>query len=181
MTEITPKCKACGHHDASLVQQYSKLAQQFEDIVLQNVNFHPEPEEECESFYLDMKSVFHPFDKKYLDLLEIVYEQRLAKGNYQATLEVGLEILMHYQHHYPKYDLNTGLMEIKIAKLLCLLDKVDEADQHYEKGKDILMVTHGPKHHLLAVTLPLVKQDIDMGRREAKDLKLLAKKWAKSG
>ena len=95
-----------------------------------------------------MHPIFHPFDKKYLDLLEILYEQCLAKGDYQGSLDVGVQILQHYHRHYPKFDINTGLMELKSAKLCLYLDHLDAAEKHLVRGKDILVITHGPIHLL---------------------------------
>ena len=49
-----------------------------------------------------MQPLFHPYDKMYLYLLEILYEQRLVKGDYSGTLEVNLQILQHYRRQ--SYD-----------------------------------------------------------------------------
>ena len=46
-----------------------------------------------------MQPIFHPEDKMYLDLLEILYEQLLSKDDYRGTLEANLQILQHY-HRY---------------------------------------------------------------------------------
>ena len=111
-----------------------------------------------------MQSIFHPFDKKYLDLLEILYEQRLAKEDYQGSLDVGLQILQHYHRHYPQFDINTGLMELKSAKLCLLLDYIDEAEKHILKGKDILGITHGKSHPLVTDSLGQLEQDLAKGK-----------------
>lgn len=180
-------CKVCGREDSSsLLANYTKLKKEFDDHVCKNINGHPEPEEDCESFYEDMKTIFHPWDKKYLDLLEMLFEQRLAKENFRGSMSLALEILEHYYQHYPKFDINTGLMELKTAKLLAFLDSLEEAEKHLEKAKDILVVTHGPSHPLVAGALKQLKQDIDMGRRELNDLRNTSKlkissSWAKSG
>ena len=54
-------------------------------------------------FFTEMQPIFHPDDKMYLDLLEILYEQLLSKEDYRGTLEANLQILQHY-HRYG----NTG-------------------------------------------------------------------------
>ena len=111
-----------------------------------------------------MQPIFHPFDKKYLDLLEILYEQRLNKEEYQGSLDVGLQILQHYHRHYPQFDINTGLMELKSAKLCLLLDNIDEAEKHLMRGKDILEITHGKSHPLVTDSLGHLEQDLAKGK-----------------
>jgi hypothetical protein len=51
---------------------------------------------QAEEFFTEMQPIFHPDDKMYLDLLEILYEQLLSKGDYRGTLEANLQILQHY-------------------------------------------------------------------------------------
>ena len=65
-------------------------------MVLKNVSGHPEPEEQCEAFYSDMKHIFHPFDKTYLDLLELLYEQRISQENFPGAMEICRLLLQHY-------------------------------------------------------------------------------------
>ncbi len=164
-------CKCGGEADGARKASYLKLRSEFEDSVILNMGDHPEPEEQCESLFEEMQHIFHPHDKRYLDLLEILYEQRLGKQQYQAAADVAVLILEHYYRHYPSIDINIGLMELKAAKLWTYLDCFDKAEQHYYRAKQILQVTHGPYHPLVAISVKQIKQDIDMGRRETKELK----------
>ena len=100
---------------AEELEQYTTLKSEFKRLVLLNQSGHPEPEEQCEDFFKEMKKVFHPYDKTYLDLLELLYEQRISAENYQGALEVACLILKHYRRNYPKFDINTALMALKIA------------------------------------------------------------------
>ena len=131
-----------------------------------------------------MQPIFHPYDKKYLDLLEILYEQRISKEDYPGSLEVCLEILKHYHKHYPQFDINTGLMEMKAAKLCVLMDKLDEAEKHLVIGKDILEVTHGKTHQLVTISVGRIELDLAKSKKiqEASTRLLKVKgKLAKSG
>ena len=158
------------------LQHYDRVKNQFESMVLKNSSGHPEPEEQCEAFYGDMKEIFHPFDKTYLDLLELLYEQRVSQENFEGAFEICRLILKHYQRHYPKYDVNTALMAMKAAKLGAFLNCLNEAEMYLNVAKDILRVTHGQSHSLYAVTLKKIMQDIEMGKRELKDIALMTKK-----
>lgn len=136
---------------------------------------HPEPEEQCDSFFKKFKGVFHPFDKTFLDLLELLYEQKIAEQDFQEGLELAILICKHYQQHYPKYDVNLGLMAMKVAKLCTYLNRMNEADEYLDLAKDTLTVTHGASHRLLSHTLRQIKVEVDMGRREMKDCDTLTK------
>jgi len=158
-------CLQCGAKEVSSRRdKYQKIGSEYDDLIIKNIGGHPEPEEQAEDFFEEMQSIFHPFDKKYLDLLEILYEQRLAKEDYQGSLDVGLQILQHYHRHYPQFDINTGLMELKSAKLCLLLDYIDEAEKHILRGKDILEITHGKSHPLVTDSLGQLEQDLAKGK-----------------
>ena len=68
--------------------------------------------------------------------------------------------------HYPPFDINTGLMEMKAAKLCLLLDNLDEAKKHILKGKDILEVTHGKSHQLITERVRRLEEDLEKGKEE---------------
>jgi len=151
-------------------EKYLKVTEEFHKIVVQNTGGHPEPESQCDTFFSDMKAICHPFDKAFLDMLEILYEEWLTMENFEGCLEACQLILQHYHYHYPKYDINTGLMELKAAKLCTYLDLFDRAEKHLSIGKDILEITHGSSHPLMNTSVKSIKTDLDMGRREIKDL-----------
>jgi len=163
-TMVCIKCKA--REDSSKRDLYHKISQEFEDLFIKNKSGHPEPEDQAEDFYKEMQPLFHPYDKMYLYLLEILYEQRLVKGDYSGTLEVNLQILQHYRRHYPPFDINTGLMEMKAAKLCLYLDHLEEAKKHLLKGKDILEVTHGKSHQLVTENVKRIEHDLDKANKE---------------
>jgi len=160
-------CVKCGaKEDPVRKKKYLQLSQEFEDLVIKNKGGHPEPDDQAGEFFTEMQPIFHPNDKMYLDLLEILYEQLLSKGDYRGTLEANLQILQHYHRHYPPFDINTGLMEMKAAKLCLLLDNLDEAKKHILRGKDILEVTHGKSHQLITERVRRLEEDLQKGKEE---------------
>ena len=97
-------CVKCGAKEKlARKEKYLQLSQEFEDLAIKNKGGHPEPDDQAGEFFTEMQPIFHPDDKMYLDLLEILYEQLLSKEDYRGTLEANLQILQHY-HRYG----NTG-------------------------------------------------------------------------
>ena len=86
-----------------------------------------------EEFYEDMHGVFHPCDSKYLAILEYMYEQKAAEASkyedanafhfWKKALKIGDEILIAYDKLYPRYDINTALMALKLGKIASYLEK----------------------------------------------------------
>ena len=176
LTNSEYKCQHCQRKaTAGELENYESLKEDYRRKVLLNVGGHPEPEEQCDSFFKKFKGVFHPFDKTFLDLLELLYEQKIAEQDFQEGLELAILICKHYQQHYPKYDVNLGLMAMKVAKLCTYLNRMNEADEYLDLAKDTLTVTHGASHRLLSHTLRQIKVEVDMGRREMKDCDTLTK------
>ena len=70
-------------------------------------------------FFTEMQPIFHPDDKMYLDLLEILYEQLLSKEDYRGTLEANLQILQHY-HRYGNTGYGVSSLGIQNYEDFCL-------------------------------------------------------------
>ena len=80
-----------------------------------------------------MNGVFHPCDSNYLTILEYMYERKVSETsngiceNTQRTwieaLEIGEEILIAYRKLYPRFDVNTALMSLKLGKIASYLEE----------------------------------------------------------
>ena len=71
LTNSEYKCQHCQREaTAGELENYESLKEDYRRKILLNVGGHPEPEEQCDSFFKKFKGVFHPFDKTFLDLLE---------------------------------------------------------------------------------------------------------------
>jgi hypothetical protein len=90
-----------------------------------------------------MYGLFHPCDRNYLNILEYMYEQKVSAASasqndnsqslWNEALKIGNEILIAYNKLYPRYDINTALMSLKLGKIASYLEKNAEA-----KGKSSL-------------------------------------------
>ena len=85
-----------------------------------------------EEFYEDMRGVFHPCDSNYLLILEYMYERKVSETSvckdkiiqrtWKEALEIGEQILEAYKKLYPRYDVNTSLMSLKLGKIASYLE-----------------------------------------------------------
>ena len=90
-----------------------------------------------EEFYQEMYGIFHPCDSNYLYILESMYEKKVSEANqfqgensrrpWVEALKVGNEILVAYSKLYPRYDINTALMALKLGKIASYLENNSEA------------------------------------------------------
>ena len=74
-------------------------------------------------------------------------------------------MLTNYYKHLPAYDLNIGGKEIEVANLFNILGKLDEAEKHINKAKDILQIRLGSDHPLLATKWKRVRQEINLNKQ----------------
>ena len=92
-----------------------------------------------------MYGLFHPCDQNYLNILEYIYEKKVSTASayqnensvrlWNEALKIGNEILVAYNKLYPRYDINTALMLLKLGKIASYLEKNAEA-----KGKSSLIL-----------------------------------------
>ena len=68
---------------------------------------------------------------------------------------------------------------MKAAKISSYLNLLDEAELHICKAKDNLSTAHGDVHPLVSKDWRSIRQDIDMGKREVKDISLIHHKKGK--
>lgn len=178
---ISGLCSKCNTPiEPSILQEHSKIKAELK-LATKEPN---EDLEHLENLFRKAAAIFHHRDKDYYDFLEHFYDVKIANEAYRDCLDL-LRIILANQHDNDSpYSINKALTEMKAAKLCSYLNFLDEADVHLSKAKDNLRVTHGDIHPLASRDWRRLRQDIDMGRRELKDMSLLLnskKMWAKSG
>jgi len=181
---MCPDCGGCVPHKKGSCTKCNKTIEP--SLITSYSNLKMRLLEECkdeletyENLFAEAVTIFHPNDKDYLDLLEVLYEKRLAVKNYPGCLEVCRLILAHYDTHYPERDVNKGITEMKAAKISAYLNQLEEAELHICKAKTNLATTHGDVHPLVSKDWRNIRQDIDMGKREVKDISLIHRKNGK--
>ena len=88
-----------------------------------------------------MYGVFHPCDRNYLTILEHMYEQNVSEASrcpdeksiqhWNDALKIGEEILLGYRTVYPRYDVNTALMALKLGKIASYMENNTKARGKY--------------------------------------------------
>ena len=146
------------------------------------------PNEVVMSYQSKMARYFHPCDKLYLDILDHCLDSQIRDRKWAQALTTGKEILLAFTALYPKFDVNTALLYLKLAKLSKLeldLGVLTETKSFYEKALQILEITHGSDHNLVKrVAAPALaevqmqeayehsaaKDDLDAIRKDVFDL-----------
>jgi hypothetical protein len=72
---------------------------------------------QCFDFYPEMSQIFSPCDRKFIDVLEHMYESSISGEQWEVAREVGLKLLTGYRRLYPAYDVNVALIHMKLGKL----------------------------------------------------------------
>ena len=153
-------CGKCGREMTKKeTRRFRELKEEVIDKCFRNKGGHPEPMELSYDFVAEGRDVFHPCDKLYLDLLEYVFQGHFDKADWEKAMEVGLVIIEGYKVLYPRNDVNTALLHLKIGKMANYLTRLAVAFEHLTSGMKILEVTHGSDHPLCRNTvLPMLEE-----------------------
>ena len=76
---------------------------------------------------------------------------------------------MGYEELHPKYDVNTGLLLLKLAKLANLLERTVDALAFVRGGLDQLKVCYGSDHPFVRDTVLPIKLEIEELLKEEED------------
>ena len=110
------------------------------------------PNEDLKSYEIvfdQSVTVFHPYDKDYMDFLQIIYVKERNAKKYVKCLEIMRLILTNYYQHLPRYHLNIGLSEMLAGKFCIALNLLDEAKLCIRKAEKILRTTFGHDHPIV--------------------------------
>lgn len=169
----TASCRICQETmDAKKLKSFWDMKDNVEKYVFNNANMHPEPMEQCLEYVEDMRETFHPFDKTYLDVLESCYERQVASESWNEALASGRDLLIAYGRMYPKYDVNTALLLLKMAKMSNLVGWLKEAEEYVLRSKKILEVTHGAKHNLWKLEMEPLLTSVRLEMMEKEKMRL---------
>ena len=157
---VTRKCIDCHHVvDSSAIEKYKTLKCQL-----------IKASESCqldlfEELFKNAITVFHPFDVKFMEFLNIYAANEDQSKNPSRFLEISKMKLHHLYQHIPEFELRIGSEEIQAAKLCCLLDLLDKAEEHLDRGKNILQVIFGEDHPILNKKWKPIRLQIDQKKQ----------------
>ena len=142
------------------VDKQQALVQEVREKLFQNKYCHPEPMEQSEEFLDDMIGLFHPCDASFLPILEHLYESYISQSKWKQAYVVAQLSLSAYQVLYPKFDVNTGLILLKLGKLASHLGFDREAGDYLKQARAQIKVTHGPYHRLYTEVIPSLLHEV---------------------
>ena len=157
---VTRKCIDCHHViDSSAIEKYKTLKRQLTKAA-----------DACQfdlfdELFKNAISVFHPFDVKFMEFLNIYAANEDQSKNPSRFLEISKMKLCHLYRHIPEFDLSIGSEEIQAAKLCCLLGLLDQAEEHLNRGKNILQVIFGEAHPILNKKWKPIRLQIDQKKQ----------------
>ena len=157
---VTRKCIECHHViESSAIEKYKTLKSQL-----------IQASESCQfglfdEIFKNAATVFHPFDVKFMEFLNIYAANEDQSKNPSRFLEISKMKLCHLYRHIPEFDLSIGSEEIQAAKLCCLLGLLDQAEEHLNRGKNILQVIFGEAHPILNKKWKPIRLQIDQKKQ----------------
>ncbi|XP_074028951.1 SET and MYND domain containing, class 3 isoform X3 [Leptinotarsa decemlineata] len=152
------KCAKCGETITEEFINTFRDVMEMTIIHLKNMN---------ETIYLDVcevclrkqEGVLYKYNVKHVKMLDLVFDSSIEFGKFDEALKYGLELIIGLYEYYGKMHPMTGLLHLKLAKLLLYQDERKQALDHLRKAKEILEITHGLKSSLFKEHLiPLLTQ-----------------------
>ncbi|ERL87192.1 histone-lysine N-methyltransferase SMYD3 isoform X1 [Dendroctonus ponderosae] len=105
------------------------------------------------------KGVLYKHHLRHIKTLDLAFEASIDLGKFDDALQYGLELAECYEKRYPTIHPLTGLLHLKLAKLLMNERKVRECVRHLRQASDILKVTHSSTSSLYKTEVfPLIQQ-----------------------
>lgn len=114
----------------------------------------------CEVCLKKQKGVFYKYNVKHIKTLDLAFDSSIEFGKFDDAVAYGLQLVKSFHEYYGTYHPLTGLLHLKLAKLLLYQNRSGEAMGYLKRAKDILSVTHGVSSSLFKEHLVPLFQDI---------------------
>ncbi|XP_030755514.1 histone-lysine N-methyltransferase SMYD3 isoform X2 [Sitophilus oryzae] len=113
----------------------------------------------CRVCLRKQEGVLYKYNLKHIKMLDLAFESSIDLEAFDIAAEYGLKLIECYHMYYPTVHPLTGLLHLKLCKLLLYQDKTKEGIVHLRKASDILKITHGNSSILYKTeVLPLIQQ-----------------------
>ncbi|CAG9857676.1 unnamed protein product [Phyllotreta striolata] len=153
------QCTRCG---AVITEDFVRT---FEDVT-EMTNLHLENMKEttyldvCKACLSKQKGVFYKKNVKHIKTLDLAFDSSVEFGKFDEAIEYGLRIVDSFHEYYGDIHPMTGLLRLKLAKLLHYQNDAKEAMKHLRIAKDILAITHGTTSSLFREHVFPLLQDV---------------------
>ncbi|XP_018566236.1 histone-lysine N-methyltransferase SMYD3 [Anoplophora glabripennis] len=145
----------CSSCDAVITEDFIKEYQDVTDTTAMHL------ENMKETAYLDVCKVFlkrhegllYKYNVKHVKMLDMAFESSIEFGKFQDATQYGLQLIKSYYKYYGKIHPMTGVLHLKLGKLLLHENNLRASLEHLKKAKEILEITHG-------ITSPIFKEHL---------------------
>ncbi|XP_068910338.1 histone-lysine N-methyltransferase SMYD3 isoform X2 [Tenebrio molitor] len=152
------KCGKCG---AAITENFLELFKQvieFTDIHLQNMK-QLAYFDVCEICLQKQRGVLHKFNIKHVKTLDLAFQSSIDFQKWDFARTYALELVDAFHKYYGQMHPITGLLHLKLGKILVFEEKDAFAFDHLTKAYQILKITHGVNSTIFKEELiPLLQQ-----------------------
>ncbi|CAH1154974.1 unnamed protein product [Phaedon cochleariae] len=89
------------------------------------------------------KGALYRYNVKHVKMLDLAFDSSIEFQKFDQATKHGLELIKSFYDYYGKIHPMTGLLHLKLGKLLNFQNDTKPAFEHLEKAKEILQITHG--------------------------------------
>ncbi|CAH1986255.1 unnamed protein product [Acanthoscelides obtectus] len=120
----------------------------------------------CKVCLKNHEGLLYKYNIRHVKILDLAFDSCIDFGKFDDATQYGLKLVNSFHKYYGKKHPLTGLLHLKLGKLLMYQDRVKEAVKHLQEAKSILQVTHGITSSLFREQfIPLYKEALDTYER----------------
>ncbi|XP_970424.2 histone-lysine N-methyltransferase SMYD3 isoform X1 [Tribolium castaneum] len=157
---ITPgdKCAKCDTVVSETFLKRFKEVIEFTDLHLQNMK-QLAYFDVCEICLKKQEGVLHKFNIKHVKTLDLAFQSSIDFQKWDFARKFALELVDAFYKYYGHVHPITGLLHLKLGKILLFEENDQLALEHLTKAYQILKIIHGVGSHLFKDELvPLLQQ-----------------------
>ncbi|XP_066146332.1 histone-lysine N-methyltransferase SMYD3 isoform X1 [Euwallacea fornicatus] len=153
------KCQKCNSIFSSEFIDLFKSVVEFTEMHLRSMKNISLDLDVCKICLKRQKGLLNKYHVRHMKILDLAFEAAIDLEDFDSALEYGLELVESYNKYYPIIHPLTGLLHLKLCKLLLYKDKTVDGISHLRKASDILKITHSVNSSLYkSEVFPLIQR-----------------------
>ncbi|KAL3280383.1 hypothetical protein HHI36_017870 [Cryptolaemus montrouzieri] len=151
------RCSKCEEEITNEFHQKFQEVIELTDLHLQNMKDLAYLDA-CQICLEKQKGLFHKFNIKYVKTLDLAFESSIDFGKFEDAKKFGFHLIEPFHKYYGKFHPLTGLLHLKLGKILSYLEDTNEGRNQVKLAYEILKVTHGVQSEIFREQLmPLLR------------------------
>lgn len=115
----------------------------------------------CKVCLAKHRNLVYKFNLKHLKILDLAFESCIEFQQFDEAVKFGLELINGFHKYYGNKHPLTGLLHLKLGKILLYQNRCLTAKEHIQKAEEILRITHGKGSNFYKEeVVPLIQQII---------------------